>query len=156
METTYKDVSLNDIGLDKTLTDVMTLRLEEISKCLSIEAPLAVIFLSGSVLEGLLLGIAQKYPKEFNQSTSAPKKDGISKKFSDWTLSNLIDVAYALKFIYEDVKKYSHSLRDFRNYIHPYIQSKSQFNPSIHNAKISFQVLKAAIFEIKESLSIKP
>ena len=152
----YNNISFDKIGIEGTLVEVLNLRLVEIQKCLSAEASLAVIFLSGSVLEGLLLGLALKYPREFNQSVSAPKKEGICKKFPEWTLSNLIEVACDLKFIGEDVKKYSHSLRDFRNYIHPYMQRQSQFNPSFQTAQISFQVLKAAIFEIKESLSIKP
>jgi hypothetical protein len=44
-----------------------------------------------------------------------------------------------------DVKKFSHALRDFRNYIHPYEQMASRFNPDAHTAQICFQVLRAAI-----------
>ncbi len=46
------------------------------------------------------------------------------------------------------VKKFSHSLRDFRNYIHPYEQVSSRFNPDEHTARISWQVLKAALFQL--------
>ena len=77
----YKDISLEGIGLDSSLTNVLTLRLKEIRKCLNADTPLAVIFLSGSVLEGLLLGFAMNHPKEFNQSTSVPKKEGENKPF---------------------------------------------------------------------------
>jgi hypothetical protein len=51
------------------------------------------------------------------------------------------------------VKKYSHSLRDFRNYIHPYEQLSSRFDPDIKTAKISFQVLKAAIADLEKRVS---
>jgi hypothetical protein len=63
-------------------------------------------------------------------------------------LSNFIDVAHDVGLLKEDVKKFSHSLRDFRNYIHPYEQISSRFNPDKHTAKISWQVLKAAIYQL--------
>lgn len=148
----FEEVSLENIGLDGTITEVLKLRVGEIEKCLSNDAPLSVIFLAGSTLEGVLLGVALKYPKEFNQSKSSPKdKEGKVKQYPDWTLSNFIDVAYEAGFLAEDVKKYSHTLRDFRNYIHPYQQMSSRFNPDKHTAKISWQVLKAALFQLSKN-----
>ena len=116
------------------------------------KAPMAVIFLSGSSLEGILLGIALKYPKEFNQSKSSPKeKEGKVKPFHEWTLNNFIDTAHEVGLIKEDVKKFSHSLRDFRNYIHPYEQVSAKFNPDDHTAKICWQVLKAAVYQLSNN-----
>jgi hypothetical protein len=60
----------------------------------------------------------------------------------------LIDVAYELELIGLDIKKYANSLRDFRNYIHPYQQMCEKFSPDNHTAKISLQVLLAAIAEL--------
>lgn len=148
----FQEVSIESIGLDGTVTEILNLRINEIEKCLSADAPLSVIFLAGSTLEGVLLGIALKYQKEFNQSISSPKNnDGKVKKYPDWTLSNFIDVAYEVGLLAEDVKKYSHTLRDFRNYIHPYQQMSSRFNPDKHTAKISWQVLKAALFQLSKN-----
>ena len=145
----FKDVNINFLGLDSCITAILKNRLEEIQKCLNSNAPLSVIFLCGSTLEGILLGIATKHPKEFNCAQSAPKgDDGKVKKYHEWTLNNLINVTHELNFIKEDVKKFSHSLRDFRNFIHPYEQMSIGFNPDIHTAKISWQVLKATIFQL--------
>ncbi|MCP4550723.1 MAG: hypothetical protein GY834_01510 [Bacteroidetes bacterium] len=145
----FKEIKLETIGLDGTITDILNQRIEEIKKCLNTDAPLSVIFLCGSTLEGLLLGIALKNPKDFNTASSAPKdKEGKVKKLHDWTLNNFINTAHELKLIKEDVKKFSHSLRDFRNYIHPYEHMSSGFNPDKHTAKISWQVLKAAILQL--------
>lgn len=47
-------------------------------------------------------------------------------------------------------KKSLEKLRLFRNYIHPYAQISAGFNPNKHTASISWQVLKAAIYEITE------
>ena len=99
-----------------------------------------------------MLGIASSSPKEFNQSEISPKdKDGKVLPFHKWTLNNFIDVAYDIGRIKEDVKKFSHALRDFRNYIHPYEQVSSKFDPDDQTAKICWQVLKAAIFQLTDS-----
>jgi hypothetical protein len=147
----FKEVPLQKLDLDSTVTEVLVSRLEEIHKCMTADAPLSVIFLVGSTLEGVLLGIALKHPKEFNQSLSAPKdKDGKAKQFQDWCLSNFIDVAFDVGFLKEDVKKFSHAIRDFRNYIHPYAQVGAGFNPTKHTAVICWKVLNAAIYQITE------
>ena len=123
-------------------------RLAEAQHCLE-SAPLATIFLCGSILEGILLGVALQKPKEFNQAANSPKdKDGRVKHFHDWSLAQFIDVAHGLGALKLDVKKFSHELRDFRNYIHPYQQLASKFKPDKHTAEICLQVLKAAIADL--------
>ena len=145
----FSEISLDKLGLDSIITKTLNLRFEEIKKCLEAKAPLSVIFLSGSTLEGILLGIATKHPKEYNQSNSAPKdKEGKVLQFPRWTLKNFIDVANEVGHLKEDVRKFSHALRDFRNYIHPYEQVSSRFNPDEHTARICWQVLKAAIYQL--------
>ncbi|VXC13383.1 MULTISPECIES: hypothetical protein [Chryseobacterium] len=145
----FSEIDVEKLELEFHITEVLKLRVKEIEKCLKASAPLSLIFLCGSTLEGILLGVAIKYPKEFNTSKSTPKHDdGKPKQFQDWNLSSFINVAYENKIIHEDVKKFSHSLRDFRNYIHPYQQLYSGFNPDIHTAKISLQVLKATVNQI--------
>lgn len=145
----FEDVKIESIGLEGTITEILNLRFEEIKKCLGSEAPLSVIFMCGSTLEGILLGIAMKKPREFNTANSSPKnQEGKAKPLHDWTLSNLINTSFELGLIKEDVKKFSHSLRDFRNYIHPFQQLSSGFNPDKHTAKISWQVLKTAIYQL--------
>lgn len=129
-------------------TEVISQRLEEIKNCLNSNSPLSVIFLCGSTLEGILFNLAMQYRKEFNTSKSAPKKDGKAKQFHDWTLSDFINVSFEQNFIGLDIKTYSHSLRDFRNFIHPYQQMTLKFNPDIHTAKISWQVLQATIHKL--------
>lgn len=141
-------VEWSQLSIENALLPVIKQRVEEISTCLKNNAALSVIFLCGSTLEGLLLNVARVHPREFNTSASAPLKDQKVKPLQEWTLDNLINVAYEVGFIDLDVKKFSHVLRDFRNYIHPYEQMARNFNPTIETAKISAQVLKAAISQI--------
>lgn len=149
LEQEFENEPLENIGLDSIITDILKSRFDEIKKCLASDAPLAVIFHCGGMLEGILLGVALKFPSRFNKSNSSPKdKEGKVLQFHQWVLRNFIDVAYELEILKEDVKKFSHTLRDFRNYIHPYEQVSSRFNPDKHTARISLQVLKAAIYQI--------
>lgn len=145
----FKELNIEKIGLDGIITEILNLRFEEIKKCLGSNAPLSVIFMCGSSLEGILLGVAMKEPKIFNIANSSPKnKEGKVRPFHEWTLNDLINTAFEVGLIKEDVKKFSHSLRDFRNYIHPYQQLSSGFNPDKHTAQISWQVLKTAIYQL--------
>ena len=146
------EINLSQLNLTSGLSDIIEQRITEIQICLKNNASLAVIFLCGSVLEGLLLDFATKYPQKFNTSRSAPKnKEGKIKKFHEWTLNDLINVAHEIGFLGLDVKKHGHSMRDFRNYIHPRQQMISGFTPDKHTAQISWQVLQAAIAELSKA-----
>jgi len=147
----FRDLSIDKLALDSVVSGVIKQRIEEIRRCLMAKASLAVIFLCGSTLEGILLGLACTSPREFNQSTLSPKdKMGKVKQFYDWTLNDFINVARDLNLVGEDVTKFSHALRDFRNYIHPYQQVSSGFNPDEHTAKICWQVLQGAITQLSK------
>jgi len=145
LEMEFENIDLGKLKLGAGIAETLEQRFDEIHKCLQSKAPLAVIFLCGSTLEGVLLNTATQKPQAFNTSKCAPKKDGKVKQFQNWTLSDFINVAHDVGIIGLDVKKFSHALRDFRNYIHPFEQASQQFKPDYHTAKISWQVLQAAI-----------
>ena len=147
----FGDVSLARTHTDVALLPILESRLAEAETCLRNDAPLAVIFMCGSILEGLLLGVAHANPKEFNQAHGSPKdKDRPDKvkHFSEWRLADLIEVAWELHYLKLHVRTYADHLRDFRNYIHPSQQLKAQFSPDIHTARICMQVLKAEIADL--------
>ncbi len=148
------EIDIGLLKLDDELTGILKNRIQEIKKCLDVEASLSVIFMCGSVLEGVLLSTAQIKPKEFNLAKASPKDlvSGTAKPFGEWTLLNFIDVAHDLGILGLDVKKHSHSLRDFRNYIHPNEQKQSGFSPDTHTARIAWQVLKAALQDIFKAI----
>ena len=147
----FGEITIRNLNIDSALAPIINNRLKEARICLKNDLSLSVIFHCGSILEGILLSIAKQHTKEFNQATISPKdKQGKVKPFHGWTLANLIDVAYEMEFLGLDVKKFSHAIRDFRNYIHPYQQMLSNFNPDRHTANICMQVLKAAIADLSE------
>lgn len=152
----FDSIKVSQLDLESGLISVLEQRIKEIQKGIKHGNSLSVVFLCGSTLEGILLGTASKNPKIFNTSSSSPKyKDtGKVKPFNEWSLSDFINVSYDVGVIGLDVKKFSHALRDFRNYIHPYEQWTSNFNPNTHTAGICWQVLKAALHDLTNNKTL--
>lgn len=147
----FGDFTISNLKIDSSIIPIIDGRIKEAKICLKYNLSLSVIFLCGSVLEGILLAVATQHPKEFNQCMASPKdKQGKIKLFHEWTLANFIDASCEIELLGLDVKKFCHVLRDFRNYIHPYQQLASNFNPDEHTAKICMKVLEAAIADIRE------
>ncbi len=142
------DIDLSAVPVPITFKEVVDQRRAEIEICLNAKAPLAVIFLCGSTLESLLFAVAEKNPKAYNQAKAAPTKDGKVKSLGEWTLQNLIDVSRELGLVGQDVAKYAHAVRDFRNYIHPRQQIRENFTPRMVTAEIAHKVLQAAIADL--------
>lgn len=153
----FGEIRFENIDVEESVKPILEGRLNEAKRGLEANNPLSVIFMCGSILEGLLLAVAQKNPKQFNTCKVSPKDgDGKVLPFNKWSLSQFIDVANNLGYLDIDTQKFSHVLRDFRNYIHPFEEMKSGFTPSTETAKICLQVLRAAIksFENKDGSTI--
>lgn len=141
--------NIQKLPIEAQAVPIIESRLAEARKAMGAGAYLSTILLCGSVLEAVLLGAAQKQPARFNQAAASPKAaDGTVRRFHEWNLAQFIDAASEISLLKPDVKKFSHGLRDFRNYIHPYEQMASGFTPDQHTAKVCFQVLKAALASV--------
>lgn len=93
------------LNIDMQLQPILEQRIDEIGKALEAKASLAVVFLCGSTLEGLLQDAASKNPQFFNQANAAPKdSEGKVRYFQDWTLDSLINVAHEVGLLSLDVK----------------------------------------------------
>ena len=107
----------------------------------------------GSILEGVLLAIVQMYPRKANQAPSAPKdNNGKVRQFGEWNLNNLINVAHDCGWLQLDVKKFSHTLREYRNLIHPWEQRVRKEFPDKDTVKICWEVVRAAINDLENFL----
>jgi len=149
LQNVFSIPNIQKLPVEATAVPIIESRLNEARVAMSAGAYLSTIFLCGSVLEAVLLGAAQKEPARFNRASASPKTaDGSVKRFYEWSLAQFIDVACEVGLLKPDVKKFSHGLRDFRNYIHPYEQMASGFTPDEHTAKVCFQVLKAALASV--------
>ena len=106
------------------------------------------------MLEALLLGVFQRYPAIVNQCPNAPKNSGAGKvkHFAEWKLAEMIDIAHQVGWLGLDVNRFSHSLREFRNLIHPYEQMVTKMNPDEDTCGISWLVVQAAVNDLAKQL----
>ncbi|MDW3214099.1 MAG: hypothetical protein R8G01_08900 [Ilumatobacteraceae bacterium] len=148
LERDLSKLDLRSLPVELTAEKIVRARLDEIERCMSSDAPLAVIFLVGSTLEGLLMELALANAATFSASSSAPKVRGKTKPVGEWTLAELIAVSRSLGFVGEDVLKHADHVRNFRNYIHPRQQMHENFEPRMMTAQIARQVLLAALGDL--------
>ncbi|MCT1806694.1 hypothetical protein [Dermabacter hominis] len=148
-------LNLDALPSELTAGQVIADRMGEIDRALDADAPLAVIFLVGSTVEGLLSEVAMGHRTEFLRSPAAPILEGKTKPLDQWSLSELIAVARACGVLSEDVAEHADQVRNFRNYIHPRQQLKEGFAPRIETARIAQQVLKGVLADL-EQLAASP
>lgn len=148
----FSAISFDDISRNLNLTKILRTRLQELRKCLEQGAPLASIILAGSILEGTLRGIAEDHPHLFNTAKTAPKNGSTVRPFREWSLANFIDVAFSVGFLNKGTREFNHTLRDFRNYIHPYEQLANRFDPDMATARLCFQTMKETILHLQQQL----
>ena len=153
LQTEFADVDFSGLIAIPGVQVLVEERWGEVQQCVQANAPLATIFLIGSIMEAVLLSIATANSRSFVRANSAPKdKQGKVVPIPSWRLEALINVAKELGYLKEDVHRFCHVVRDFRNYIHPFEQSSRQFSPDINTAKICLQVLKGALAQIHEKM----
>ncbi|MBM4065320.1 MAG: hypothetical protein FJ266_06720 [Planctomycetes bacterium] len=142
------------LTIEPGLGEILANRWNEAQKCLNAEAYLAATIIMGSLLEGMLLAVLQKFHQEANtcQATPHDPRTGKVKYFADWTLSDMINVAHGAGWLDLDVKKFSHALREFRNLIHPYQQMTVKAFPDKDTCEISWLVVQAAANDLARKL----
>lgn len=131
---------------DTNLVKILDGRWYEAQECFRHEAFLASIIMMGSLLEGMIIALVMRKPKEANQAKSSPKDTaGTVRKFPEWTLNDLISVAHDCGWIQGDIKRFAHALRDYRNLVHPLGHLKSGEDPDQDTCRICWEITKAAI-----------
>lgn len=138
-------------GMEAEFANLLKIRWDEIKRSLQGEAYLASTILMGSLLEGVLYWVLTNNPEKSNRASSAPK----NRPIHNWTLSQMIDVAHELGWLGVDVKKFSHSLREFRNLVHPYQQKKEGAIPDKDTCRICWQVIQASMNDLLSAASLK-
>jgi hypothetical protein len=137
-----------DLGtfiLDTELAGILRLRLDEAATCREHGACVAAIVLLGSILEGALFDVASRFIASAMQSTKSPR-DG--RKLSGWQLVDLINVAHDRGWIQPDVSAFAHTLRDYRNFVHPREQLKRREFPDQDTVNVCWDVVVAALNDL--------
>lgn len=139
--------------------EMMEKLLDESYKTQEAKAHLSTIVLIGSILEGILYFQITKNENNMRVAGSwekAPKdKRGNVLPFEKWSLKDMIDVSYWCGWINKYYYDYSNSLREHRNFVHPFLQLGEMFSmPNDNSCDLSRVVLKGVfdnILEITES-----
>lgn len=142
------ELDLGQVPVEIDLQSVIADRLQEVEVCFEGGAYLAVLILCGSTLEGLLYEVAKSHPADYNRAKVAPTHDGKVRSFPEWTLNDLLNCSRELGLLGEDITKFGHAVREFRNYIHPQQQVRENFRPRKVTAQVARQVLRAAIDDL--------
>ncbi|MET7990710.1 hypothetical protein ABZU76_07345 [Amycolatopsis sp. NPDC005232] len=111
--------------LEKLLADPVTInmlmgRLEETRICESGGAYTMAVIGIGSIVEGLLLQLLLERDEELREKGFPnPRDPGRRNKPDRVTLQQMIDIAHGKDWIQLDATKFVHTVRDFRNFVHP-------------------------------------
>jgi hypothetical protein len=150
-------VDLRELTSDSLLGELLKERWLEAGRCMDAQAFLAATIILGSLLEGALLGVAKEHRATAARSPRAPREPIDRSRpergtrpapVEQWKLVNLIEVAHNCGWIDRDVKEFSHSLRRFRNLVHPEEQRKEQERPDWDTCDISRRVVAAALNDL--------
>lgn len=117
---------------------------------------LSSIVLTGSILEGVLLGLATKEENlhVFNKSSKCPKdENGKPKKHQNWSFKDFIDVSKDINLL-NDSYTNAVEIMEKRNYIHPHKEFKSNNIYSTHYQDETYSDLKLVLKEISRNLHV--
>jgi len=143
-----------NLRLEPGLGEILSNRWNQAQRCLKVEAYLAAMIIMGSMLEGMLLAVIQRFPSEANKCKASPHdpQTGKVRHFAEWTMSDMINIAHEAGWLDLDVKRFSHALREFRNLIHPYQQMAVKTFPDKDTCEISWLVVQAAANDLAKKL----
>lgn len=105
------------------------------------------LVLTGGLIEALLLD-ALRVRREDAKASGAAEK---SRQLEEWSLGSLIDVAVELGIIGQDAQKLGHSVRDYRNLVHPGREIRSSLTIDEPEAEIAVKVLQIVVRDLTKS-----
>ncbi len=141
---------------DLESADLLAQRWHEAVLCLRVDASLSSIAMMGSLLEGALLQMAIRHPREANRTNAAPKDGNKPRPWSKWRLTDLINVAAQAKWITVDLQDFSVVLRDYRNLIHPWELKAKAFHPTPGSAAICWEITRRVVDQLIAHETLTP
>jgi len=133
---------------NKELSDLLYQDIRDIDLCISVGAWKPALVLCGSVLEAILSDWLETISKEEIETAFEqlyPNKK--TKKISDFTLEELIDVAEKAGLLHGYHATISDGIRNFRNLIHPNFAIRQQIKCNKAIAEIGKQIILAILQE---------
>lgn len=102
------------------------------------------IILCGGAIETVLLDVVQRDAATAHASLKAPSEND----FNKWNLNDLIEVALDTDLVDGQAASLSHTLRSYRNLVHPGVELRLGLKIEPEEAKIALQVLNILIRDL--------
>lgn len=122
---------------DKQLRRVIERDYSEIQRAYIAKCWKSVIILCGGAIETILADILLQNPSQAVAASKAPNRPDITR----WDLADLINVAVELKLVSPGIEKLSHSVREYRNLVHPGNEIRNNLAFGMEEARIALEVL---------------
>lgn len=126
-----------DFIKEAALRTILERDYREIQKAFIAECWKSVIIMSGGAIEAMLTDLLLQDSSRAKSAKKAPKDPDITR----WDLAQLIDVAVELGLVNKGVDTLSHSVREYRNLVHPGNEIRQKLSIEAEEAKIALEVL---------------
>jgi hypothetical protein len=132
-------VTMSQVVQDPQFAKILQGRLDEARTCTDNGCHVAAIIMLGSLLEGVLLDAIHT---RLRQAQPSPQQQ---------SLHDLIELARRHRFIGVDVQKFCHTLRDYRNLVHPHKQLRMGEPPDRDTVDMCWPVVNATLNDLAAS-----
>jgi hypothetical protein len=122
---------------DLKLRSILERDYQEIQRAFIARCWKSLIILCGGAIEAILVDLLVQNQTKATTASNAPKEPDISK----WRLSHLINVSVELSLVTPGAEKLSHSIREYRNLIHPGNEIRHNLMFDAEEARIALEVL---------------
>jgi hypothetical protein len=130
---------------DSNLRYILERDFYEIQRAFISQCWKSVIILCGGAIEAILTDLLLANSPQAQTNSKAPSKPDITR----WDLSDLIKVSVDLDLVSPGVDKLSHSLREYRNLVHPGNEIRKNLTFDAEEAKIALEVLNIVYRDLK-------
>jgi hypothetical protein len=122
---------------DPELRKILERDYQEIQRAYNARCWKSVIIISGGAIEAILTDLLLQNESRAKAVTKAPKQPDLTR----WDLSDLINVSVELGLASHAIEKLSHSVREYRNLVHPGNEIRNKLTFDAEEAKIALEVL---------------
>lgn len=122
---------------DEQIREILERDYIELQKTLITGCHKSAVILAGSLIEAILVDLLLANADSARASAKAPKSSDITR----WDLAPLIDVAIDTRLVERGVDLLSHSVREYRNLVHPGNEIRNKLTFGQEEAQIAFNVI---------------
>ncbi|CAL9485377.1 hypothetical protein SUDANB171_03117 [Streptomyces sp. enrichment culture] len=130
--------TMTDIVQDPAMAALLQRRRDEAHVCDINGAHVAAIIMLGSLLEGVLLQVIVERDITLLGRTEPDKMN----------LKKLIEICLGQRWIDRDMDHYSHTLREYRNFVHPRKEIREEHTPDSDTVGVAWKVVNGVFNDL--------